>query len=106
MEEILTFVKEYGAYIALPLVVAGLAQAAKRAFTKFFKQSVIGLRIWPFIPIALGVLGGLLLPEPSQITARLLIGGGLGAISEFIYKFFTRTIAKKSKLLEKIDNGG
>jgi len=106
MDEILTFVKEYGVYIALPLVVAGLAQALKKAFGNFFKKSVTGLRIWPFIPIALGIAGGLLLPEPSSITARLLIGGGLGAVSEFIYKFVTRTIAKKSKLLEKIDDGG
>jgi len=93
---------EYWPYIALAVVVAGITQALKKAFTKFFTNSVVGMRILPFVPIVLGMLGGLLLPLET-ITNDLLVGGMLGTLSASIYKIVTRTLAKKATLEARLE---
>lgn len=95
--EILNFLLEYGGYIALPIVINALMQAGKKGFKKFFR-SPWGIRVTYFLPIILGVLGGLLLPSET-IQDKVLIGAALGALSHYIYKFVTVTLATKSKVL-------
>jgi len=102
MDNMIEFLKEYGVYIALPVVVAGITQSLKISFKKFFKQNHIGMRLTPFIPFILGLFGGLLLPEETVAT-KLLNGGALGTVSIFIYKIVTTTLAKKIKLVGKIE---
>lgn len=97
--EILDIIKQYGPYVCLPLVVAFLTQGLKSQI-KFFK-TVLGLRIIHFVPLVLGVLGGLLLPEDTWQN-KILYGGALGSVSLFIYKFITVTLAKKTDLETKI----
>ena len=101
-EGIIQFLKEYGVYIAFPVVVAGITQSLKVGFKKFFRNHHIGVRLVHFIPIILGLGGGLLLPEDS-IATQLLYGGALGTFSSLIYKTITKTFARKVKLLEKIN---
>ena len=93
---------EYWPYIALAVVVAGITQALKKSFKKFFTKSIVGMRILPFVPIVLGMLGGLLLPLES-LTNDLLVGGMLGTLSASIYKIVTRTLAKKAALAAKLE---
>jgi hypothetical protein len=101
MSAFLDIIREYGPYIALPIVVAGLIEAMKGSFGKFFLHTRIGIRILHFIPVVLGALGGLLLPEDT-LQEKLLLGGALGAVSHVIYKLVTKTLASKEKLDEKI----
>ncbi len=104
MEDLLILVTQYGPYVACAVIVAGLVQALKKAFGKFFTKTVLGMRILPFIPMVLGVLAGLFLPL-EDIQAKLLVGGALGTVSSLIYKAVTRTFAKKVKLLQKMGQG-
>ena len=92
----------YWPYIALAVVVAGITQALKISFKKFFLNSVVGMRLLPFIPIVLGMLGGLLLPLET-LTNDLLVGGMLGTLSSSIYKIVTRTLAKRETLEDKME---
>ena len=101
MDTIVTLLKEYGIYIALPIIIAGVTQGLKKSFKKFFKMHHIGMRLLPFVPLIMGILGGLLLPVET-IQEKLLLGGALGQLSALIYKLTTRTFAKKAKLLERI----
>ncbi len=89
------------AYIALPVVIAGLVQALKKGFTKFFKLNQVGMRLLPFIPIILGLVGGLLLP-PETIRGQLLVGGALGTVSSMIYKIVTVSLASRLKLARRM----
>ncbi len=100
MEAFLLLVVEYGPYVGLAVIIAGLVQALKRAFPVFFLKNAVGMRLLPFIPLVLGILGGLLLPQPT-ISSKILIGGALGTVSALIYKAITRTFASKAKLLAK-----
>ncbi|RLI87320.1 MAG: hypothetical protein DRP01_02105 [Archaeoglobales archaeon] len=103
MEFFIELIQQYGPYIALPMIVAGIVQSLKKGFKNFFKLNHVGMRILPFIPIVLGLVGGLLLPVES-IREKLLIGGALGTVSALIFKVVTRTFASKAKLLEKSGN--
>jgi len=93
MEELLKLFKEYGAYVALPVIIAFVMQGLKN-FVPFF-QGNIGQRIIHFIPLFLGMFGGLLFSDIS-LAERLLVGGGLGAVSHIIYKSVTVTLSKVS----------
>lgn len=103
MEDILALLVKYGPGLGLAVVVAGLVQALKTAFKKFFTQTFLGMRIIPFVPIVLGMLGGLCLPNQPNIMSKLLVGGALGTLSAVIYKVITRTFASSVMLQQKID---
>jgi len=98
--EIFDLVQEYGPYCAHPIIVAGVVQGLKAGFKKFFKHHEVGIRLLPFLPIILGLVGGLLLPVESM-KEQLLLGGALGQLSSLIYKFFSTSIASKTKLAKK-----
>lgn len=100
MDGFIDLLVKYGAYAALPLVIAGVVQALKKAFKKFLLKNHIGMRLLPFIPIVLGLAGGLLLPL-EFVRGQLLVGGALGTVSSLIYKVVTRTFAGKAKLMSK-----
>jgi len=93
MEYLVKLLKDYGVYVALPLIIAYLMQELKGHF-QFFKGNV-GQRLIHFIPLFLGMLGGLLLPQET-IQGKVLIGGSLGALSHIIYKSVTVTLSKGS----------
>ena len=93
---------EYWPYIALAVIVAGITQALKTAFSQFFMNSTSGMRILPFVPIVLGILGGLLLPL-ATVTDDILVGGMLGTLSASIYKIVTRTLAKQVDLEARLE---
>jgi hypothetical protein len=101
MEDFLSLITEYGPYIGLAITVSGITQALVKGFKNFFKKSQVGLRILPFIPIVLGMIGGLLLPLDTTQN-DVLVGGMLGTLSMFFYKVVTRTLAPGSILREKI----
>lgn len=103
--EILDFVKDYGAFAALPVVVAGVTQGLKNSFKTFFRAHHVGMRLLPFIPLVLGVAGGFLLPV-ATLQEKILIGGALGQLSALIYKGVTRGIASKAKLLALAESRG
>lgn len=105
MEFFVELLQQYGPYVGLAVVVAGVVEALKKAFNKFFMKNHIGMRLLPFIPIILGLLGGLLLPLET-IREQLLVGGALGTVSSLIYKVVTRTFAKKAKLTAKVGSLG
>jgi uncharacterized membrane protein YoaK (UPF0700 family) len=94
--EFLDLLKEYGGYVALPVVINALMEGGKKGFKKFFK-SIWGIRLGLFLPLVLGALGGLLL-SLETIQERLLVGACLGALSHYLYKFVTVTIASQTKL--------
>lgn len=98
MEEIINLLKEYGPYISLPVLVAGLTQVIKNSF-KVFKKKSWGVRVLPLVPIILGVLGGFLLPLES-FSDKVLVGGALGQLSTLIYETVTKTFAVKVKVEE------
>lgn len=107
MEDILALLFKYGPGLGLAVLVAGLVQALKVAFKKFFTQTFLGMRIIPFVPIVLGMLGGLCLPNQPTIMSKLLVGGALGTLSAVIYKVITRTFASSVTLQQKmVVNGG
>ena len=99
MSEFLTIVQEWGPYLGLPIVVAFITQGLK-INVSFFK-SVFGQRLLHFVPLVLGVLGGLLLPEETW-QSKLLVGGGLGSVSIALYKIVTVSLDNKAKLEERI----
>ena len=99
MDDILTLIQDKGAYFALPIIIAFLTQGLKQRIP-FFKTT-LGIRLIHFLPMILGCIGGLLLPEGTW-QARILIGGALGSLSLFLYKIVTVTLANKVKLEEKI----
>ena len=101
LQSILDFVINYGAYIATPIVIAGLLQAAKKGFKKFF-LSVWGMRLAYFLPFILGLAAGFLLPTDTM-KEGIMVGMALGAVSHLIYKFFTKTLAAKLKLVGDIE---
>jgi hypothetical protein len=90
--------QNYGPYIGLPVIIYYLVNGIKQI--PFFKNPV-GIRFVHFIPVVLGVLGGLLLPEDTW-QDKILVGGALGCLNIFIYQIITVSLAKKSEILEKI----
>lgn len=94
--DIITLMQEYGVYFAIPIVVAGLVQAVKRAFPLFFK-STVGMRTTHFIPVVLGAVFGLFL-DYSDLGQRFLVGAALGCVSLLVYKFVTKSLASKVDL--------
>lgn len=94
--------QEYWAFVAHPVIVAGVIQAMKAGWKSFFRSHHVGMRLLPFIPIVLGTVGGLLLPVETM-QEKLLIGGALGQLSAFLYKVVTRSLVRKVKLLEVAD---
>ena len=105
MEFFLELLQQYGPYVGLAVIIAGVVQALKKAFKKFLLKNHIGMRILPFIPIVLGLVGGLLLPLES-VREQLLVGGALGTVSSLIYKIVTRSFAGKAKLMSKAFDRG
>ena len=99
MNEVLELVREWGPYLALPIIVAFITQGLKKRIPFF--GSVLGLRIVHFIPLVLGILGGLLLPEETWQN-KILVGGGLGSLSILFYKIVTVSMASKARLEEKV----
>ena len=99
MQEIVEIFTNYGPYVGLPIVVAFLTQGLKKKIS-FFKTSV-GLRLIHFLPLILGIAGGFLLPEESW-KSSILVGGGLGCLSLFLYKVVTVSLASKAKLAKKV----
>ena len=102
MEDFLNLLLQYGPYVGLAILVAGIVQALKAAFKGFFLKSTIGLRIMPFIPLVLGLIGGLFLPQET-LASKLFVGGALGTMSSMIYNILTRTFASGVALQQKID---
>lgn len=100
MEQFFDLLIQYVPYIAIPLIVAGLVQSAKKAFKKFFTTQ-LGARLLPFIPVALGTPLGLALPLDGCMT-KLLVGAALGTVSAFIYKVVTVTLSSKLKLDDRM----
>lgn len=101
MEWIQDIFIEYGPFVALPLVINFLMIGFKKAVKGFFR-SEWGVRIAYFTPLVLGVLGGLLLPLEA-VASKVLVGGALGAMSHYIYKFVTLTLASKTRVLEVVE---
>ena len=99
MQELLEIFQTWGPYIGLPITIAFLTQGLKKQIP-FFK-TCLGLRFLHFVPMVLGVLGGLLLPEDTW-QSKILVGGGLGCLSLFLYKVVTVSLANKAKLSEKV----
>ena len=99
MEGLIDLIQTNGVYLALPIIIAFLTQQLKTQ-VPFFK-TILGLRLIHFLPLVLGLLGGLLLPEDTW-QAKLLIGGGLGSLSLLLYKIVTVTLASKVKLQKKL----
>lgn len=98
MEEFFGFLKEYGPYVGLPVVVAGITQAVKVCFAGFFQRHNLGLRLVPLLPIFLGMVGGLLLPDLATVQEKILVGGALGTCSPFIYAMVTKTFASTASV--------
>ena len=99
MEAIMEFVQQWGPYMALPIIVAFITQGLKKKVSFF--TTVWGLRLLHFLPLVLGILGGLLLPEETW-QSKLLIGGGLGSLSLFLYKLVTVSLARRVHLEERL----
>jgi hypothetical protein len=102
MDDLIKLVSEYGPYVSLAVIVAFLVQGFKK-FVPFFSTS-LGARFIHFLPIVLGILGGLLLPLDT-LRNKVLVGGALGSMSALIYKTVTVTLAKKIKAVaEKVED--
>ena len=71
-------------------------------FCNFFQKTTLGVRLFHFIPILLGIAGGFFLPQPT-LSAKIFIGGALGTLSSMIYNTLTRTFASGASLQQKID---
>jgi len=97
--DFLAIIQEYGPYVGLPVIVYFLTNGFKTKIP-FFK-TVAGLRLLHFIPVVLGCLGGLLLPEDTW-QDKVLTGGGLGCLNIFVYKFITVTLGKQKDLEDKV----
>ena len=105
MQELFDLLLAYAPYIAIPMVVAGLVQSLKTGFYHFFKETLIGVRILPFLPAVIGCPLGLLTPI-SGVGASLLVGAALGTVSSLIYEALTVSLARKAKLVRKIEKLG
>jgi len=99
MQELIEVFTTYGPYIGLPMIIAFLTQGLKKQIP-FFK-TITGLRLVHFLPLILGIAGGFLLPEDGW-QAKMLVGGGLGCVSLFLYKVVTVSLASKAKLAAKV----
>lgn len=99
MNDVLELIREWGSYIALPLVVGAITQGLKNKIPFF--GTILGLRIVHFLPLVLGILGGFLLPEETW-QSKILVGGGLGTLSILLYKVVTVSLASRAKLEEKV----
>lgn len=99
MEDLITILQNYGPYIGLPVIIAYIVQWLK--LNVLFFSTVLGIRLVHFLPLVLGLIGGLLLPEETW-QSKILVGGFLGSISIFIYKFITVSIAPKQVIEDKI----
>jgi hypothetical protein len=102
MDDFLNILIQYGPYLGLAVIVAGVVQSLKLAFKKFFTQSTLGMRLMPFLPILLGMIGGFFLPQET-IASKLMVGGALGTMSSLIYGVITRTFGSTAALQQKID---
>lgn len=91
MEELLNIIQKWGPYIGLPVIISFLMQGLKKLFPFF--STTAGKRVIHFIPVLLGMAGGLLLPQ-GDFQTKLLVGGALGAMCHVIYKTATSTFAK------------
>ena len=98
----LDFCLEHVLEITLPVVVAVLMKACKKAFSDFFSQNHAGVRILPFMPILLGTPLGLFLTN-YEFPSRLLVGAALGGLSHYIYKLITVSLTNRIKIAEKIE---
>ena len=98
MDDLFRLVQEWGPYLGLPIIIAFLTQGLKKI--PFF-LTVTGKRLIHFLPMLLGLAGGFLLPEDTW-QSKLLVGGGLGCLSMFLYKVVTVSLAKKAKLLDSM----
>jgi hypothetical protein len=56
----------------------------------------------PFIPLVLGMVGGLVLPQET-LASKLMVGGALGTMSSVIYNVITRTFVSNNTLRQKIE---
>lgn len=101
----LDFCLEHVLEIALPVVVAVLVNACKKAFSEFFRKNHIGVRLLPFMSIILGTPLGLFLTE-YPFPSRLLVGAALGGISHYVYKLVTVSLTNRIKIAEKIERKG
>jgi hypothetical protein len=97
--DFLEIIQNYGPYIGLPVIIYFLVNGFKTKIP-FFK-TVLGLRLLHFLPVVLGCLGGLLLPEDTW-QDKILTGGGLGCLNILIYKFITVTLGKQKDLEAKV----
>lgn len=98
--DFLEMIQSYGPYIGLPIIVYFLVQGLKSKIPFF--QSVMGQRIIHFLPVVLGMLGGLLLPEETW-QEKVLTGGGLGCLNLLIYKFITVSLASTETIEARQD---
>jgi hypothetical protein len=99
MLDVIELVQQWGPYMSLPIIVAFITQGLKTKVPFF--QTILGLRLIHFLPLLLGLAGGFLLPEDTW-QDKLLVGGGLGSLSLFLYKVVTVSLANKAKLEEKL----
>lgn len=98
--EIIQILQDYGPYIGLPVLIHYITQGLKTKIPFF--GTVNGLRIVHFLPVVLGMLGGLLLLEETW-QDKILTGGALGCLNLLIYKTITVSLAKTSDLKERVD---
>ena len=99
MTQVLDLIRQWGPYLALPIIVAFITQGLKNRIPFF--GTVKGVRIVHFIPLVLGIIGGFLLPEETWQN-KILIGGGLGSLSILLYKVVTVSLAKSVDLENRI----
>ena len=92
---ILEIFQEYGALMALPLIINAILSGAKKGVPILFK-SAWGVRLSYLYPIVLGAIGGIFLSVGSM-QDNILIGMALGAISHLIYKLVSKTLASSAK---------
>jgi hypothetical protein len=90
LEALLEAFVEYGPYVGLALGINAIMTGLKtKLFPEFFTQGLGSKFLW-VLPLVLGLLGGLLLND--DIKTGMLTGLGIGAVSHYFYKFFTKTL--------------
>ena len=95
MEFIEIFMK-YGPYIGLPVIIYFITNGLKTKVPFF--ATVTGQRLVHFLPVVLGMVGGLLLPEETW-QSKILTGGALGCLNMLVYKFVTVSLAPKEAII-------